>query len=168
MVGSFAVGKTSLVSRIVKGIFSEKYLTTVGVKIDRVSIECEGESFQLMLWDIEGEDQFAPLKVNFLRGSHGLIFVVDHTRRSTLSAVQSQIRRIGGNLAEVPHIVFVNKSDLEQTDFTEEDREAVNALGVPVLRTSAKTALNVTEGFTQLTAMMRKVESTRLEPAAHE
>ena len=35
MLGAFAVGKTSLVARSVKGIFSDKYLTTVGVKIDR-------------------------------------------------------------------------------------------------------------------------------------
>src|SRR5918996_1126978 len=30
MLGAFAVGKTSLVARYVKSIFSEKYLTTVG------------------------------------------------------------------------------------------------------------------------------------------
>ena len=34
-IGSFAVGKTSLVARFVHSIFSEKYHTTVGVKIDR-------------------------------------------------------------------------------------------------------------------------------------
>ena len=34
MLGGFAVGKTSLVSRFVHSIFSEKYLTTIGVKID--------------------------------------------------------------------------------------------------------------------------------------
>ena len=35
MLGGFAVGKTSLVSRFVHGAFSEKYLTTIGVKIDK-------------------------------------------------------------------------------------------------------------------------------------
>ena len=38
MLGGFAVGKTSLVQRYVQGIFSEKYLTTVGVKIDKKKI----------------------------------------------------------------------------------------------------------------------------------
>ena len=38
MIGSFAVGKTSLVSRFVSSIFSDKYLTTVGVKIDKKNI----------------------------------------------------------------------------------------------------------------------------------
>jgi small GTP-binding protein len=168
MVGSFAVGKTSLVSRIVKGVFSEKYLTTVGVKIDRLTLESEGENIQLMLWDIEGEDQFAPLQINFLRGAHGLVFVVDHTRRATLAAVKSQILRIGGNIADLPHILFVNKCDLEQTDFTSSDHTAIRGMGVPVLNTSAKTALNVPEGFAELTRMMRKTECLRLEPQNHE
>ena len=34
MLGGFSVGKTSLVKRFVESVFSETYLTTVGVKID--------------------------------------------------------------------------------------------------------------------------------------
>ncbi len=34
MVGAFGVGKTSLVARFVHSTYSDKYLTTVGVKID--------------------------------------------------------------------------------------------------------------------------------------
>ena len=35
MLGAYAVGKTSLVSRFVKSLFSDKYHTTVGVKVDK-------------------------------------------------------------------------------------------------------------------------------------
>jgi len=35
MLGSFAVGKTSLIRRFVESIYSEAYHTTVGVKIDK-------------------------------------------------------------------------------------------------------------------------------------
>ena len=35
MLGTFAVGKTSLVSRFVKSLFSDKYLSSVGVKVDK-------------------------------------------------------------------------------------------------------------------------------------
>ena len=35
MLGSFSVGKTSLVRRYVESLFSDAYLTTVGVKIDK-------------------------------------------------------------------------------------------------------------------------------------
>ena len=32
LLGGFGVGKTSLISRYVHSIFSDKYLTTIGVK----------------------------------------------------------------------------------------------------------------------------------------
>jgi len=35
MVGTSGVGKTSLVAKFVHSMFSDKYLTTVGVKIDK-------------------------------------------------------------------------------------------------------------------------------------
>ena len=38
MLGAFAVGKTSLVQRYVHSLYSDKYLTTVGVKIDKKAL----------------------------------------------------------------------------------------------------------------------------------
>ncbi|HPY42526.1 MAG TPA: GTP-binding protein, partial [Thiolinea sp.] len=35
LLGAFSVGKTSLIQRYVNQIFSDKYLTSVGVKIDK-------------------------------------------------------------------------------------------------------------------------------------
>src|SRR4026207_1206500 len=39
MVGVFATGKTSLVQRFVHSLFSTKYHSTVGVKIDRKQVQ---------------------------------------------------------------------------------------------------------------------------------
>jgi len=38
MVGTSGVGKTSLVAKFVHSMFSDKYLTTVGVKIDKKTV----------------------------------------------------------------------------------------------------------------------------------
>ena len=43
LLGAFSVGKTSLIKRYVSSIFDEKYLTTVGVKIDKKLVEIEGQ-----------------------------------------------------------------------------------------------------------------------------
>ena len=43
MLGGFAVGKTSLVARYVTSLFSEKYLTTVGVNIDKKQVPVGGK-----------------------------------------------------------------------------------------------------------------------------
>ena len=49
MLGAFAVGKTSLVQRFVKSIFSDKYLTTVGVKIEKKTLNIGEEEIHLVL-----------------------------------------------------------------------------------------------------------------------
>src|SRR5205823_8775603 len=83
MLGSYAVGKTSLVRRFVEGIFDERYLTTVGVKIDRKRMTIRGRELNLVLWDLAGDDELAPAKPSHLRGSSGYIVVADGCPRST-------------------------------------------------------------------------------------
>ena len=61
MTGAYAAGKTSLIRRFVKGIFSEKYLTTVGVKIDKKRLRVDGRDLSVILWDLHGEDEFQEL-----------------------------------------------------------------------------------------------------------
>ena len=56
MLGGFSVGKTSLVKRFVASVFSEAYLTTVGVKIDKKTVHLGERAVNLILWDVAGED----------------------------------------------------------------------------------------------------------------
>ena len=84
MIGAFAVGKTSLVRRYVHSLFSEQYMTTVGVKIDRKLVDQAGQPCALLLWDLYGEDEFQRVQLSYLRGSSGLLIVADGTRQRTL------------------------------------------------------------------------------------
>ena len=102
MVGAFAVGKTSLVARFVKSIFSDKYLTTVGVKIDKKEMVVDGNEINLILWDLAGEDEFIQLQTTYLRGSSGYILVADGTRASTIVKAFSLQRRVEDAIGKVP------------------------------------------------------------------
>ncbi len=42
ILGPTGVGKTSLIKQFVEGIFSEKYKTTIGVKIDKKQVNKDG------------------------------------------------------------------------------------------------------------------------------
>ncbi|MDD3265284.1 MAG: GTP-binding protein [Dehalococcoidales bacterium] len=68
MLGAFAVGKTSLVRRYVENMFSEKYQTTIGVKIDKKVLEIEGRKTVLVIWDLAGKDDIVDLRTSYLRG----------------------------------------------------------------------------------------------------
>ena len=155
MLGAFAVGKTSLVSRFVSSLFSEKYLTTVGVKIDKKSLSMENREVTLLLWDIYGQDEFQTVQQSYLRGSSGYLLVVDGTRRATLETalrLRQSAEQVVGN---VPFVVVLNKADLE-SDW-QVDEPGIWKLadqGVPIVRTSAKTGAGVEETFLSLTRAM--------------
>ena len=80
MLGAFAVGKTSLVQRFVKSLFSDRYLTTVGVKIDKKIVTVGDTEVSLVLWDLAGEDEFQSVQTSYLRGASGYLLVIDGTR----------------------------------------------------------------------------------------
>ena len=113
MLGAFAVGKTSMVQQFVSSLFSEKYLTTVGVKIDKKVLEVAGRTVTLMIWDLAGEDQFQKIQSSYLRGTSGYLLVVDGTRRNTLEAAFEIQGRIEREIGPVPFVLIVNKIDLK-------------------------------------------------------
>lgn len=157
MLGSFAVGKTSLVRRFVKGMFSDKYLSTVGVKIDKKTVEVSGQEVQMMLWDVAGEHEFNQIPMAYLRGMSGYLLVVDGTRRATLGKANEIRDRIDSAIGEVPHVMVVNKTDLiDEWDLKHEDLQKCKTVNSPVLRSSAKTGEGVEEAFSALATMILK------------
>lgn len=148
MVGMFATGKTCLVQRYVHSIFSPRYLSTVGVKIDRKEVNVRGDTVTLLLWDLEGRDGNHDVNPSYVRGAHGLIFVVDGTRRETFDQAFEIRDNITGEVGEVPCAFALNKSDLtDEWKLTKADEDAVSTRGLHVVRTSAKSGTGVEETF---------------------
>jgi small GTP-binding protein len=151
-IGASAVGKTSLLSRFVHSIFSEKYLTTIGVKIDKKIIRLEDQEVLLMLWDLAGEDEFSQVQTKYLRGTAGYLLVADRTRPDTLQTAFALKAKIEKEFGEIPCLLLFNKSDLLddlKIDKSEIDKQAQS--GFAVLETSAKTGQGVEEAFLSLT-----------------
>jgi small GTP-binding protein len=159
MVGAFGVGKTSLVSRFVHSIFSEKYQTTVGVKIDKKQLTIDGKEITLVLWDLAGEDALTQVKPTHLRGSSGYLLVADGTRRNTLDVAIDLQRRAAEATGDTPFILIANKSDVRQSwEITDQELKALEeGQGWKVIQTSAREGTGVEEAFRQLAvAMLRK------------
>ena len=65
MLGGTGVGKTSLVSQFVTSLFSDSYMTTIGVKVDKKVVAVEDREVTLVLWDIYGEDEFQTVRPSY-------------------------------------------------------------------------------------------------------
>lgn len=157
LLGAFGVGKTSLVRRYVDTIFSDAYLTTVGVKIDKKVMTLGTEPLALILWDIAGEDDMAAVRLSYLRGASGYLLVVDGTRPETLETAASIQSRVNAEVGRIPFLALLNKADLvEDWALPPERIETLQASGWTFRRTSAKTGDGVEASFQDLAALLAR------------
>jgi hypothetical protein len=151
MLGGFSVGKTSLVKRFVQSVFSESYLTTVGVKIDKKTVTLADRMVHLILWDLAGEDDMSSLRMSYLRGSAGYVLVADGTRPATLETALSLRRRVEADCGPLPFALLLNKNDLrEQWAIPDGELEELRRSGCWVRSSSARTGEGVEDAFTDL------------------
>ena len=155
MLGTLAVGKTSLVRRFIEGIYSEGYQTSIGVKVDKKSVREAGQEVKLVLWDIFGEDRFQKVQASYWRGMFGYLLVADGTRRNTLDEALALNQRVTNTGLKVPAILLVNKADLaDQWEIGDDRLAQLTQSGWEIMRTSAKTGENVDAAFSRLTLKM--------------
>ena len=155
MLGGYSVGKTSLVERYVHSLFSDKYLSTVGVKISKKVVSSDGTDVTLVLWDMEGKDIYANVNLAYLRGAMGFLTVADGMRKETLEMALS-LRETAIKVAgDIPCCLLVNKADMkEQWEITESMLAPLVEQGIHVLHTSAKTGTGVDDAFCSLVTRM--------------
>ena len=150
MVGNFAVGKTSLTQKFVNNVFSDKYLTTIGVKIDSIVID----QTKLIIWDIAGRDSLTPINTNYLVGATGIVLVADGTRAGTMAALQSLWHTTENRIGRVPVVVALNKRDHPQWEVSEDQLKLIENNGWTAFETSAKDGSNVQALFAHLASLL--------------
>jgi len=163
MLGASGVGKTSLVRRFVTSIFSDKYLTTIGVKIDKKFLTLEGQEVTLALWDLAGEEKGYPIRMSHLKGAAG-IFLVTDGRSSSLRTALDIRQRVQNELGPLPFVLAANKIDLCRESWSweytrEELDERTESLGLIPFTTSALTGTGVDLAFEYLARQMLKVHN---------
>jgi small GTP-binding protein len=159
LLGSFAVGKTSLIERFVNNRFDEKYLTTIGVMISQKTLtpfqnpeDSQFIQYNFLIWDIAGMDEFDTVVKNYYRGAAGALAVADLTRQETVSQLEVICNRFRLVSPAAQLLIIGNKLDILQ----ESDK---NITGLKImasnfstefLLTSAKTGEGVEDAFMQL------------------
>jgi small GTP-binding protein len=155
MIGSFAVGKTSLVRRFVEGYFSDAYQTNIGVKLSNKQVSVGGNEIKMTLWDIYGEDDFQKMRWSYVQGSSGYLLVADGTRAATLHKAKELEAKLRQEVGVIPFVFLINKSDRkEEWELEAEFEEGLVARGWDLLHTSAKSGEGVEEAFAKLTEKM--------------
>ena len=161
LIGDFSVGKTSLIRRFVDRQFSDRYLSTVGVKISRKLIDCSSNNsgkkiqLQLLIWDIEGRTKFKSIAPTYLQGAKGVIVVADVNRQETVARIQDHIDLFASvNKRGFKSIIAFNKSDTIESEKLEkilqQNQFSDSPQMIDTYATSAKTGKNVDIIFEKL------------------
>lgn len=152
IIGDFAVGKTSTVARFVKNVFSEKYLTTVGVKIDTKEMTLsDGRQLKMVIWDIAGSERFSAVEFSYLRGAQAYVLVADGTRGETMTSALALREAVEKRFGKLPFVLLINKNDLQDSwEVSGEQIASLRKAGMVVLCTSARTGQCVERAFQAL------------------
>ena len=68
---------SSLLLRFADDIFHENFMPTIGVDFKIRTIEVDGKTIKLQIWDTAGQDRFKTITSSYYRGAHGIIVVTD-------------------------------------------------------------------------------------------
>lgn len=154
LLGSSAVGKSSLLLRFADDTFTDNQVSTIGVDWKIKTVDMNGKRIKLQLWDSAGQERYRTIASSYYRGAHGVAVVFDLTDAKSFAAVGTWLEEIGEHVSDsVRRILIANKSDLvdERVVDEAEARTFARRAGMQYVETSAKSSSNVTEAFMNMT-----------------
>jgi len=163
LLGSFAVGKTSLIDRFVYNRFDEKYITTIGVKVSQKILppvqppqKDQFVQYTFLIWDISSMEKFDTVVTNYFRGAAAALGVADLTRTDTLPRLHGICDKFRSVSPNAQILVLGNKLDIfNQDDQTLGLLKNIAAdFSTEYLLTSAKTGDQVEDAFLMLAKKM--------------
>ena len=83
VIGTSGTGKTSLVKKWIKNLFSEVYKETNEAELGLKFIEKDGKKHRIQLWDLAGQDKNYIATKIFSKDAHGCVIMSDATNRQT-------------------------------------------------------------------------------------
>lgn len=121
LVGNSATGKTSIINRYVKNVFTNTYKATIASEFSYKILKINDKIYRIQFWDLAGQDRNYTITNIFCRDAHGVIIVCDATNKQSRIDTEEWLKALndGTNISNIPLILIENKVDL--LGDTEED-----------------------------------------------
>ena len=113
---------------------------------------------QLEILDSAGQEEFKPMRDQYVRVGEGFLLVFSLTDRRSLDEcykLHRDILRIK-DTENVPMLLIGNKLDVRQIGMDTHARTAATTMRIPYFETSARTRHNIDEIFIELVRLIRK------------
>jgi Ras-related protein Rab-23 len=157
IVGNGRVGKSSMLQKFCKGIFTGEYKKTIGADFleKEVFVKSADASVKMFLWDTAGQDEQDQLTKQYYRGAACCVLAFATDDYDSFKAVPRWKDKVDRECGEgqVLMALVQTKIDLVETKCAVNAQEAealAKDLGVRFFRISTKENFNVDEMFTYL------------------
>ena len=150
VAGNGNVGKTSLIRRFCEGKFEQTRVATIGVDFQTQTVDLDGQTVKLSIWDMAGQDRFKIIRAGFYRGSRAAALVYDVTEPGSFESLVSWRDEILEAVEQQTFLIVGNKIDLERTQQPQQAQEFADSLQAPYLETSALDGSGVAQLFETL------------------
>ncbi|MFX1456529.1 MAG: Rab family GTPase [Promethearchaeota archaeon] len=157
LLGEPEVGKKALAERFCFNIFNPSERLTVGVDFYAKTIELQGKTIKLQIWEVGGEERFKFLLSQYCKGANGAMIMIDITNSKSINQIPELTQIIRENASDIPIMLIGTKIDLEE--FRELNKEeGINIAKKYNLSSyseiSTKTGQNVEKSFETLTEIL--------------
>ena len=168
VVGESGTGKTTIVQRLVYGVFNEESTATVGVEFKSCVVKANGKNVKLQIWDTAGQEKFRSVAKSYFRNAIGALIVFDLTSTKSFDSVSEWLSDVQ-TLSHPNSIVILvgNKCDLADTrSVSRTEAEAfAERNNILYFETSAKDGTLINETFIRMaTEISNKIASGVLMP----
>ena len=98
IIGDSGVGKTSLLSKYIKGVFPSSPLPTIAIEFATKIIQIkEGGFIKAQIWDTAGQEKYKSITSHHYRKAVGGLIVYDITKRTTFDNVLQWLSDLKNN-----------------------------------------------------------------------
>ncbi|KAI5169790.1 Ras-related protein Rab-11A [Pancytospora epiphaga] len=165
LIGDSNVGKTSILSRLVKNTIPEESKPTIGVEFGTKTFTIDGTVIKAQIWDTAGQERYHAITTAYYRGSNGAVVVYDVTNKNSIenaSTVWLKNLRYSAD-PNIPAMLLGNKADLEKKREVSTMDGFKTALGEKTgyFETSAVSGENITKAFETFINHIYKIEKEK-------
>ena len=94
--------------------FRYQHELTIGVEFGAKTIDINGKSIKIQIWDTAGQEAFQAITRTYYKGAIGALLVYDITRRETFTHVTKWLDDVRTNSSKNVTVILIgNKKDLE-------------------------------------------------------
>ena len=158
LIGDSGVGKTSILSKYIKGIFPVAPAPTIAIEFATKIIQIkEGGYIKAQIWDSAGQERYKAIVAGHYRRAAGALIVYDVTKKSTFEHVVNWLNNVN-EMAEKNCLTYLIGNKIDLLEQNENNREVsiedaknfAKKNGLRFYETSALTSVKINDCFEDL------------------